>query len=360
MILRRPYAFLIKHFRMIHLILFILFSYITYKASNILNFFKDYISYNGNIEVISSTYISYFIFVSVLLIITISVTIYFLMRYKKKPRLFYILSVVISILSSILFVYLYSNIKSLETTIESARTIRLYRDISRFNFWILFISCIPILIRGLGFDIKKFNFSKDLHDLKLDKEDSEEVEVNIDLSTDTLKRTGRRTIRELKYYYAENKFIINIILSVVGIILILLFPFNKFVVNRNLNENEILGTINFNIKVTESYVSDRNRISKNNSYIVLKIEVKGKTNKYKLDLDELVLEGKNNKYVPSLKYYYYFSDLGIGYKNNILDTEEYKEYLLIYNIKNEDKNKDFKLNYLDSDRKIKLNPEVLN
>lgn len=359
MILRRPYAFLIKYFRVIHIILFMFFVYITYKANNILTFFKDYISYNGNIEVISSEYISYFIFVSVLLIITISVVIYFLMRYKKKPRLFYVILVIVGLISSILFIYLYNNIRMLETSVQSARTIRLFRDISRLNFWILFISCIPVLIRGLGFDIKKFNFSKDFHDLELDKEDNEEVEVNIDLSSDSVKRTGRKLLRELKYYYVENKFIINIILAVISVVLILLFPFNRYVVKRNLNEGEILGTSNFNINVSDSYISDRNRISKDNSYVILKVEVKGKISKYRLDLDELVLESKNNKYIPSLKYYYYFSDLGIGYKNNILDTDEYKEYLLIYNIKSEDKESKFQLKYLNSDRKIKLNPEVL-
>ena len=63
MILRRPYAFLIKHFRLIHLILFVLFGYITYKANNMLSFFKEYISNNGNIVFNSSEYISYYIFV---------------------------------------------------------------------------------------------------------------------------------------------------------------------------------------------------------------------------------------------------------------------------------------------------------
>jgi len=64
MILRRPYAFLIKYFRLIHLVLFGLFGYVTYKANNILSFFKDYISNNGNFVIDSSEYISYFIFVS--------------------------------------------------------------------------------------------------------------------------------------------------------------------------------------------------------------------------------------------------------------------------------------------------------
>ena len=360
MILRRPYAFLIKHFRLIHLILFMLFAYITYKANGMLSFFKEYISYNGNIEVIAAEYISYLIFVSFILIVVISLVIYFLMRYKKKPKVFYVILIVISIVSCILFVYLYGNIKVLETSIMSAKNIRLLRDVSRFNFWMLFIISVPVLIRGLGFDIKKFNFTKDLHDLKLEEQDSEEVEVNVELSSDDVARTGRKMVRELKYYYVENKFFINIILGVIGVILIMMFPFNKFVINRDLNEGEIFSTNKFNIKVNDSYISERKRISKDNSYVILKIEVKGKTSKYKLNLDKFVLEGKNNNYVPSLKYYYYFTDLGVGYNNSILDTEEYKEYLLIYNIKNEDKDSKFKLNYIVNGRKIKLNPEVID
>lgn len=360
MILRRPYAFLIKHFRLIHMVLFVLFAYMTYMANNILSFFKEYIEYNGNIEVISSDYISFFIFVSVVLISVISVVIFLLMRYKKKPRILYILLIIVSVISSIIFIYLYNNIRILETGILIAREIRLLRDVSRFNLYVLFVTCIPVLIRGLGFDIKKFNFSSDLHELKLEAKDSEEVEVSVDLSSDGVKRTGRKLTREFGYYYAENKFFINIILSVVGIILFMMFPFNKFILNRNLSEGEILGTGNFNIKVIDSYVSERKRISKDNSYVILKVELRGKTSKYKLDLDEFVLEGKNNNYVPSMKYYYYFSDLGIGYKSQVLDTENYKEYLLIYNIKNEDKDHNFKLNYIDSERKIKLSPEILD
>ena len=69
MILRRPYAFLIKHFRFIHLILFSLMVYITVMANNILKFFTEYITNNGNIEVIAANYINSFIIISILLII---------------------------------------------------------------------------------------------------------------------------------------------------------------------------------------------------------------------------------------------------------------------------------------------------
>jgi len=281
------------------------------------------------------------------------------MRYKKKPKLFYIILIIVSVISIVLFIYLYNNIKMLETSVVSGRQIRLLRDISRFNFWILFITCIPVIIRGLGFDIKKFNFSSDLQELKLEEKDSEEVEVNVELNSDNVKRTGRRIGREFKYYYFENKFIINIILCVIIFILIFMFPFNRFVVNRDLNEGEILGTNNFNIKINESYISNRNRISKNNSYVILKISVIGKINKYLLDMDKLVISSKNNDYIPSMKYYLYFNDIGKGYRDNILSTSNYEEYILVYNIKSEDSDEELSFRYIGKDRKIRLILEEL-
>ena len=60
-----------------------------------------------------------------------------------------------------------------------------------------------------------------------------------------------------------------------------------------------------------------------------------------------------------MKYYYYFTDLGTGYNNNIL-TSEYKEYILIYNIKNEDKKENLYLKYIPDNRKIKLSPKIID
>lgn len=359
MILRRPYAFLIKHFRLIHLILFVLLGYITYKANNILSFFKEYISNNGNVIFSASEYISYFIFVAIIFTVVISIIVFLLMRYKKKPKLFYVILSLVAIITGILFIYLYNNIKILEISVISGREVRLLRDISSINFWVLLLTCIPVLTRGLGFDIKKFNFSSDLAELKLEEKDSEEVEVSVDLSSDGVKRVGRRFFRELKYYYVDNKFILNIIFVVVGIVIILMYPFNRYVVNRDLVEGEILGTKNFNIKIDDSFISERNRTSRDSFYIILKVSVIGKVSKYKLDMDELTIGSENNKYVPSLKYYYYFNDIGNGYRNNVLSTDDYSEYILVYNIKNVDRDSDFVFEYLDSDRKIIIKPEVL-
>ena len=131
------------------------------------------------------------------------------MKYKKKPKLFYIITIVVSLLSLLLFINLTNNIRVLETTVLPAKEIRLLRDISRVNYWMLLIITIPVLIRGLGFDIKKFNFNKDLQDLKLEAGDNEEVEVTTNISSDKILNTGRKQVRELKYYYTEYKLFIN-------------------------------------------------------------------------------------------------------------------------------------------------------
>ena len=49
----------------------------------------------------------------------------------------------------------------------------------------------------------------------------------------------------------------------------------------------------------------------------------------------------------------------MGYKNNILDTNNYSDYTFVYNINNDDKDFDFVLRYIGNDRTIKLSPEVL-
>ena len=49
MILRKPYAILIKFFKLIHIIMFILFIFVAYKLSVIYHFFREF--------VVSSTFV---------------------------------------------------------------------------------------------------------------------------------------------------------------------------------------------------------------------------------------------------------------------------------------------------------------
>ena len=91
MILKKPYAFLIKNFKLLHIILFFALSFIIYKSSKIYNFFNDYV--NGNYfdfqENLVTTYIDIFLFLAIIIIIIFSIILYWLMKLKNKNKKYY-------------------------------------------------------------------------------------------------------------------------------------------------------------------------------------------------------------------------------------------------------------------------------
>lgn len=359
MILRRPYAFLIKYFRIIHLIMFAFMAYLASCASKISSFFQEYISKSGIINVSSSEYMNIFIILSIFIVIAISLTIFFLMKYKNKPRTFYIIIIAISFISLLFFFFLTGNIRTLETSVFDSKRLNFLRDISFFHYLLLLVSSLPILIRGLGFNIKKFDFKRDIDELNLEAKDNEEVEVTFDLESTGVKRTGRKILRELKYYYIENKLFINIILSIVAVFLFIAFPFNIFVLQRPISEGSTLNTPNVSLRINESYVSSRSSIDSNHRYIILKVSVKTSIDKYKLDLNNLVLEGKKKNYFPTQKYYLYFKDLGVGYREKFLTKDTYNDYIIMYNIATSDQKKTYKIKTQLSDKSLSITPKEI-
>ena len=91
MILRKPYAFLIKYFRLIHIIMFVFFIYLVFALREIYIFFKDYIGGNGYMyfENMASKYVSPWLLGIVILLFVLAISIFYLMRKKEKPVLFY-------------------------------------------------------------------------------------------------------------------------------------------------------------------------------------------------------------------------------------------------------------------------------
>ena len=91
MILRKPYAFLIKHFKIIHIILFLIFTYLVFEMRNIYMFFINYVKNNHYtyFENMANKYMNPFIFIMIILIIAFAISVYELMKKKEKPVLFY-------------------------------------------------------------------------------------------------------------------------------------------------------------------------------------------------------------------------------------------------------------------------------
>ena len=81
MILRKPYAFLIKHFRLIHLIICLLLLFLINNTNGVLDFFKGYIS--GDItDFVVTDYINIWMYLAIIVVILLVLSMILLMRKK--------------------------------------------------------------------------------------------------------------------------------------------------------------------------------------------------------------------------------------------------------------------------------------
>lgn len=356
MIIRKPYAFLIKNFKLIHLILTGLYIYLAIKVNNILTYYNNFIAGNES-KLNAIKYMTNYYLIAITLSIIICLIIYALMRYKKKPKLLYLILIILYLIVALIINISYKGLDTIYISVLDTKTQRLYRDLLRIIIVFQYISIVFTLVRGLGFDIKKFNFKEDISELELDITDDEEIELTMG-NTEGLQRKLRRQLRELKYYYKENKLFINIIIIVVILILASTITVDKQIINKTYNENEIITTDSFNINVLNTYITNKSYNNKtisntDTSFLIARIAISTNEGAKKLNTSNLVLKIKNNNYTSTTRYYDNFVDIGYGYKEQKISNQ--KEYLFVFNISNEDLNKDMQLIYA-GDKKINIKP----
>ena len=133
-------------------------AYLVYRTNFILNFLNEYMSATEIIKVdnITNTIFNIWMFIFPFLLIVFSLIIISLMRFKKKPILFYILNIALAIAILIFYNYSYSLLTQMETVLLETRTVRLVRDFITMLELMQCVSMIAVLIRATGFNIKKF------------------------------------------------------------------------------------------------------------------------------------------------------------------------------------------------------------
>ena len=340
MILKKPYAFLIKYFRIIHLALALPIIYFIIKTSQIVGFFSDYVrsNYSSSITNIASTYVNYFMYLSLLIILGAGIAIYFLMRKKEKSTKFYFALIVFYLVLFVVLGFTHSILSGMERDVMEATTARAYRDISYIFYLPQYFFVAFTLFRGIGFDIKKFNFELDIQELEITDIDSEEFELNLGIDDYKIKRNIRRFIREFKYYVKENRFIFTVLCSIVIIILGTLIYLNRGVYNRTYKQSQTVIHNNLNIQVQKSMITNRdysgNLFKDNKHYVVIQlfIENRGKDSKT-LDYNNFFLELKTHRVYPILDRASYFLDFGLPLKQDTeLKPNSKNTYVMTYEI----------------------------
>ena len=366
MILRKPYAFLIKYFRFIHTVLLVLMIYLLYRTNVILNFFQEYISSDKIItgKDFTGELFNQWMFILPFIIIVALVILLGVMYYKKKPKVFYIYNILIMIALLVFYNIGYDMVGTLETQVIETRTLRLLRDLFSIVVLIQGLGLVLTFIRATGFDIKKFDFRRDLEELDITEEDAEEFEVEVEVETNVVKREFRKNLRFAKYVYIENKFIINILILVTFSVVCFIIYMNLTIYNKTINQNETFLTNDFTMSISNSYLTNQDYSGKkitDNYLLIVELDIKANYSGARLNTTKAELKIKDNTYYPVTKYNFNLIDLGVVYNGNDISNSEFQNKILVYEIPQELIEDKMIFNYLDNVETgiNKLNPKYI-
>jgi len=337
LILRKPYALLIKYFRIIHVILSLFGAYIFYSLNNIYPYLSSYINNPSTLKGfdVSKTLFPGLLYFAVILLLVSSFVLLALMVFKKKPYLYYLISTASYIYLFVVINMANGYINTMENSLLDILKIRVAADLVTIALFLQAINFGYAFLRATGFSLKKFDFGQDLDALEISEDDREEFEVQVEFDFNIYATRARRFMRNLKYYYVENKFYSNIIILATIVTITIMSLTNIFILNKTYNENNFISTTDYKLKVLESYTTTRDykntTILTDTKLVVVKIDIQSfKEGKY-LNKDAYYLLVNNKRYNAVGGYTEAISDLGNTYKNNLLTTT-LTPYLLVFEV----------------------------
>ena len=372
MILRKPYAFFIKHFKLFHAFFAGLVIYSIMRITKVMTFINTYLDSNRTLIKMTEVVDLFgtLDFVIPIFSAIFSVFLLSIMTMKKKPNKFYLYSTIVSFILLILNINGKSTIMTLTSGILPVGTLNTLGDFYFFALLACIGEAVIALSRAIGFNVSKFDFNNDILNFELDEKDNEEVEFVVDFDVNDIKRNMQKRIRYIKYFLKENKSLLRYFLIIVVSFTALFFGYNllkyrKKVVSMSEFQNLIGG---FEFEIKDTYLIDcdsrGNRLADNKYLVVLNIEAK--------NLDE-----RHENRFPSAymsinlgdDYYYSInknisatSDLGKVYNGEKIKAGGKSNFLLVYEVPaNHTKSKMYLSNGTDSTKSkyVKLNPEKI-
>ncbi len=338
MVIKKPYAFLIKNFKLIHVILFVLMCYMAVVTFNIFDFFNTYASNNSiySIELVSS-YINLFVFLDCIIVIAASLVVYYLFSQKKKSNKLYMFICLFYFLLCVYYIVCIVWFQKLEYTNFNFEKARIIRDVCVMFLAPQVVFSVFVLTRALGFNIKEFDFKKDLDELKIEDNDSEEVEVSFNLDNYKYKRAFRKTIRLFKYFLLENRFFITMACSVFALVISLVVFLNLRVYNIHYVENKEFVANSVFYTATDSYIAYKdiygNIINDGKIYLLIKMKLRNKINiNLNIDRNTFRLKMGNELLVPKFSFGEQFLDVGEVFSKATLSSGEEKEILIVFEL----------------------------
>lgn len=362
MILKKPYAFFIKIFKPIHIIMAVLITYLIFNTNRILTFFNRYIYSSESVvgQALKEELMLNSLFIIPVILIIFSLIFLGIMFNKKKPITFYIVNIFAFLVILVITIYTSSFLVTMENTIVSIKFVKLNHDLIVINMVIEVITFILLVIRGLGLNFKKFNFDSDITKLNINESDREEFELNINVDLNTAKRNRKRKLRYFKYIYKENKLIINLFIILFVIVVTSISLYFIFRSNKTNVEGVVYNMNKFNFKVNETILLREGFTGEKiteNYLVVVNVSLQSNLNNISLFLKDFTLEVGEVVFHVAHKYSSNLVDIGVFYDETVLERE-FKNYIFSFEIPEKYINSDLFFTYNNEGIKnrIKLNP----
>ena len=355
MIIRKPFAFLVEKFKLLHFIILIPCLYLAYMFYRLNEFFNDfaYAGYVTKISDVKSQYYSFLMIVAALLIIGFCSLVAALFRRKNKNHIPYIIVIVFYVVLIGYCLFIPGLLDAAErATIESSGAL-IIRGVTSIVFYGVPVSIVMLLLLTFGFDFTTGDFLNIKDEISLDEEDNEEIEINIKGEDYKAKRIVRRYLREVRYYIIENKIIFMAIGGLLSIVL--LFFVGKFIIslNRFVSVDHAFTYHDFRFTFNDSLLSsldyNGNVIRENTIFLANKVKVTNISKEIKtIDSHDFCLEINGDCYYPSLDRSGYFIDFARPYYNDTIGPNETYDLAIVYELDNSLKQKKYKIKVLDS------------
>lgn len=369
MIIRKPYAFLIKNFRRIHIVLLLMSIFVAYKLIDISKFVNEFMRY-GTYDLFKdpvTKHISFWVMICIAVLFLGSLALLFLLLHKQKPWKVYLVPV---IEYAILFLVL-SMIKSFfngySADVETT-DLRMSKDLLMI-FMIVQLPAIGIYVmRVFGLDIKKFQFNSDQEFLELSDADREEVEISLGIDKNYFIRLFRKLKRHFGYFYVEHKKICRAIVAII-IVLLCFRTYHFFQSHRSYSQGDDYSANGYTFKINHVYYTDKdingNVIDNVNSFVIMDITIQNHLAPRLAYIENFHLRNGASDYVTTRKTYAKeFQDLGNVYESTKeLRRDESIQCIIIYKVDKKLKKKKFVLYYQEDGgilRKIKLKIEDIS
>ncbi|MBE6155354.1 MAG: hypothetical protein E7164_01195 [Firmicutes bacterium] len=378
MILKKPYAFLIKYYRIIHLALAFLLAYGALRLKDVVGFFNEYVGNGYTTTVVSNLenlYTPISLFIVILCIMAFAAAILVLLSHKKKKTAFYVIMEIYYLVILLGLSYVRTVLIGFETELIASTLARSLRDVLTIVYIPQFVFILFILLRTIGFNVKKFSFKDEIKEMGEDHLDSEEFEVSFDFDAHIIKQKVNRFFREMFYYIKENRFIVLCIVSVVAI-LTGYYSFNN--IQTNYDTTYKAGTkFTYNqVEVTfeDAIISNLNYRGKKISdkyYVVIKTIISNDSGStIPLDFNNFRLHVGGKIIMPNIKMASEFIDYAPDSVPVSIAHKSTKTFALVYEIEKKQIRKNIKLKiyngsvyndgkYNDRNIFVKINPLLI-